>query len=214
MYPENDDQYDEATIESVKDEGKGWQMTRDDGWSYYVSDENSFPPRKGMLARFYGKGIGFTIRGLFLDGRKVFYRTEAEDSIYRDKELYGADAKEWLARWDGGKSVWSIEMGGLGPGYEQAIQVTAAEILRHIISVGYDSTQWDDSEKWKADCDSIRKASFDNEVINKLGLSGAQYGAASQIATKIYMDGPIKIMNNPDIKDRHIQVSKNFPAAA
>ena len=30
------------------------------------------------------------------------------------------DAAEQLRRWDAGDSIWTVEMGGLGPGYEQA----------------------------------------------------------------------------------------------
>src|SRR5271166_5092790 len=40
------------------------------------------------------------------------------------------DAKEQLRRWDNGDSIWSIEMGGFGPGYEQALQICAIEIVR------------------------------------------------------------------------------------
>lgn len=40
------------------------------------------------------------------------------------------DAREQLRQWDGGGAIWSIEIGGLGPGYEQAIQVLAIEIVR------------------------------------------------------------------------------------
>lgn len=32
--------------------------------------------------------------------------------------------EEALARWDAGETVFTAEMGGLGPGYEQAIQET------------------------------------------------------------------------------------------
>ena len=51
-------------------------------------------------------------------------------------KFYGKDAVEWLRRWDAGEGVWSIEMGGIGPGYEQCIQITAAEILRYMIAEG------------------------------------------------------------------------------
>ncbi len=136
------------------------------------------------------------------------------DKEHQEIELYGADAKDWLGRWDAGKTVWSIEMGGLGPGYEQCIHMTAAEILRFMLEKNYDSAFWEDSEIWKRDCDEIRGAIFKNEVISSLGLSGAQYGAALNLASHIYMKGPRAMMSNPDIKDRHIQVSKDFPGAA
>ena len=211
MYPENDDNYEETTIKSVKDSGSGWSIEREDGFSFYVSEDQAPMPRVGMLARFYGKGIGFSVRGLFLDGKKAYYRTEEEEKEKHNIDCYGKDAQDWLNRWDGGKTVWSIEMGGMGPGYEQAIQVTVAEVLRHLIDESYDHSSWSDTDKAKDDGEKIRKASFDNKVIDGLGLSGAQYGAAFQVATKLYMDGPIGVMTSDQVADRHIQISKSFP---
>ena len=46
-------------------------------------------------------------------------------------------AAELVAAWDRGDLVPTIEMGGLGPGYEQAIQVLMIELLR---SAGPDAT--------------------------------------------------------------------------
>ena len=49
-----------------------------------------------------------------------------------DEDFFGAapTAQEQLKRWDEGRSIWTISMGGLGPSYEQAIQVLAIEIVR------------------------------------------------------------------------------------
>lgn len=48
--------------------------------------------------------------------------------------VYATDAGEQLRRWDSGDPIWTIEMGGMGPGYEQAIQVLAIEIVRDEIN--------------------------------------------------------------------------------
>lgn len=129
-------------------------------------------------------------------------------------EFYGADAAEWLRRWDEGRIVWSIEMGGLGPWYEQCIQITAAEILRHLLDRKYDHTKWDDKEHWKRDRDEIEQYGHTNPVIKKLGLSGAQWGVACNLASNFYSMGPAKIMRDQRIEDRKIQVQRSFPAAA
>jgi hypothetical protein len=77
----------------------------------------------------------------------------------------------------------------------------------------YDHSKWvDEDDTWKKDCDEIKKEAFKNNVIEKLGLSGAQFGGALQVASRLYMFGPIKIMEDVTIKDRHIQVSKYFPS--
>lgn len=126
-------------------------------------------------------------------------------------ELYEATAAEWLQRWDRGESVWSVEMGGLGPGYEQCIQITAAEILRHMIAGGYDASRWDTSEAWRSDLEKIEGGVLESGAISKLGLSGAQWGAAVNLAANLYQRGPRVALSDGRVKDRHIQVRRDFP---
>lgn len=47
----------------------------------------------------------------------------------KDYPLTVTDA---LKLWDDGELLWSLEMGGLGPAYEQAIQVGIIELCRRI----------------------------------------------------------------------------------
>ena len=211
-YPENDEQFEEQTLTGVEqNKDGGWTIKYDGAWCFFVDADSPVVPEVGMAARFYGRGIGSRVRGLFLDGVRVFYRTEVEDEERAEVDLYGADAKDWLKRWDEGKSVWSIEMGRLGPGYEQCIQITAAEILRHLLDAEYDAAGWERPDIWKRDRDLIEAAGHQNAVIKELGLSGAQWGGAMNIAANLYRDGPRKIMNDDRVKDRKIQVRRDFP---
>jgi hypothetical protein len=127
-------------------------------------------------------------------------------------EFYGQDAADWLRRWDEGKTVWSIEMGGLGPGYEQCIAILTAEILRIYLDKKYD---FDAAEKDELIWNNIRKERdeilFSNKVVSDLGVSGAQMGAAANLAGHLYRRGPVAVMNDPEVKDRHIQISRQFP---
>ena len=123
-------------------------------------------------------------------------------------EMYGKDAADWLARWDAGQPVWSISMGGMGPGYEQALQTCAAQVLRHLLDTKYDHSKWEDKGIWEHDRKKIENWTYRDPTIDAVGPSGAMMGAAMSLATKIYMFGPVSIMANPDVKDRHIQVSK------
>ncbi len=214
MYP-NDDQFKELTIAKVDGDAKtGWGMERSDGWHFSCPAYSPIEPKPGMTVRFYGKGIGFPVRGLFIDGVKVFYFTEDEHKEKQEIELYGASPADWLERWDAGHSVWSIEMGGLGPGYEQCIQITAAEILRHMIAEGYDWRQWENKDTWRRVRDKIEEYGFANETIKQLGLSGAQWGGACNLAACIFRMGPRGVMNDERVKDRKIQVQRTFPQAA
>lgn len=213
MFPTDDTQFSEKAIESVSRDGDSYAITCD-GWTLWCGKDCPIEPKVGQLARQYGRGIGSPVRGLFIDGVKIWYRTEKEEAEHQEIEMYGADAADWLARWDAGKSVWSIEMGGLGPGYEQCIQIVAAEVLRFLINNKVDcATQYTD-DAWKELSERINKSLWANPAIEALGLSGAQAGAAKSLATKLYQDGPRGVMNTAEIKDRRILVSKNFPRMA
>lgn len=118
-------------------------------------------------------------------------------------------ASDWLAKWDAGDPVWSIEMGGIGPGYEQCIQITAAEVLRHMLAAEYDAASWQDKDKWAKDREAIEKTIFANETIKDLGLSGAQWGAAVNLASCLYKRGPDSL-NDDAVKDRRILVSNSM----
>lgn len=214
-FPQNDDEFIEYVLEGVEpSKSGGYSLSFDGCLACHSGDNNPIEPKVGMVMRQYGKGFGSPFRGIYIDGVKFFYRTPAEDKEYRDVQAYGADAADWLKRWDDGRSVWSIEMGGLGPGYEQAIQITVAEILRHLLDAKYDHKVWADQDAWKRDREKIDAAGFANERIKQLGLSGAQWGAAMSLATSLYMNGPRHIMTDERVKDRHIQVSRTFPQAA
>lgn len=109
--------------------------------------------------------------------------------------------QEWLARWDNGETVWTIEMGGLGPGYEQAIQLLFVELVRD--NQGKPIPTTEAFPKWG------------NATVSRIdktcgGFSGAQVWAAKQIAYRMLRDGPKKFKASIP-EDRQIQVSKFFP---
>ena len=206
-----DNDFHDVVIEKVRSFDKGgWQITHD-GMSFAIPSESPVAPEVGMAVRFYPKAIlGCRIRGLFLDGECVFYRTEEEDKEKAQIELYGADAADLLARWDAGRGVFSIDMGGMGPGYEQALQITVFEILRDLLTRKPDMAAWEDKDAWTAERDLI-DANV-SPIVSSLGLSGAQWGAALSLAVAFYMRGPRQCLGEK--ADRQIQVSNSFPHLA
>jgi hypothetical protein len=209
-FPVNDDQFQDSMIAKVvRTQSGAWEITQDSGWSLMLDADSPVEPREGASLRLYGKGIGYPFRGVFVDGRKAFYRNEAEQDRHQDVQNYGADAAEYVRRWDEQGRVWSIEMGGLGPGYEQALQLAMVEVLRHLVATKPDSSVWAvSSDAWRAQIDSMHEPMM--PILDPLGLSGAQWGAACALAGKIYADGPIAVLKAAK-PDRKIQVSRRFP---
>lgn len=120
---------------------------------------------------------------------------------------------EQVEAWDRGESVWSIALGGLGPGYEQAIQIAAIEFAR--AATGMDRTF--DEERDMAEltrrCDEALKR-FDDQIG---GITGAMYGAAKWLAWQwCFEGGPAALVERARESgkgERVIQVSKRFPRA-
>lgn len=122
-------------------------------------------------------------------------------------------AQELIDAWDAGETIWSIEMGGLGPGYEQALQVAAIEMTRKAIYFKQCGDKEKDTEVFTMLCDEALKL-----IDDKLGgLSGAQYGAARYLAWNWITKGPetlYKIYRDAEKEgkeNRMIQVSNMWP---
>ncbi len=125
-------------------------------------------------------------------------------------DLVAPDAAEQLRRWDAGESIWSVEMGGLGPGYEQAIQTLAIEIVRDNLGKPLPTQEtwnnWGDSTITRIDYQ------LPDGKWSCGGFSGAQVGAAKGIALRWLRDGPQQAHDSAPA-DRRIQVSKFWPHA-
>jgi len=123
--------------------------------------------------------------------------------------MYPTNVKEAVELWDKGETIWSIEMGGLGPGYEQAIQLLMVEILRdHCNDII--PTDKKEHEDWLK--------TFGEKTVHRInetagGYSGAQVGAVKNLAYQFLVNGWGKIMAMKDLKDRKIQVSNFWPKA-
>lgn len=113
-------------------------------------------------------------------------------------------AREVLQAWDNNEIIHTIEMGGLGPGYEQAIHAAVFETIRELLGVDLKSIPDEELS------DFMNKAMWGSAEISKLGLSGAQAGAAKHVAYKALTIGWEELQKIiPD--DRRIMVRKHFP---
>lgn len=116
--------------------------------------------------------------------------------------LYANSIEELIGRWDEGRTIFTIEMGGLGPSYEQCIHICCFELLR-------ERDKWLESKDDELE-NNMNQTIWGNAECKKLGLSGAQAGAAKQIAYRFATYGYRESLKTIP-EDRKIQVSKKFP---
>lgn len=128
---------------------------------------------------------------------------------------------EALAAWDAGDEVQTVEMGGLGLGYEMAIQCVAFELMRALR---------DDPDLARMNAETPNDGVFPqafkdrlDAIVRKLdekdengryklgGLSGAQVGAAKNIAINLTRHGYANAREK--VPDRLIFVRKQDPKA-
>lgn len=114
------------------------------------------------------------------------------------------EISKWLSDYDNGNEVESVSMGGMGHGYECAIQDCAIETLRALPEVPPE-----DKQEFR---DVIENAS--NHAVRVLdgvhGFSGAQVGAAKNMASVFWRQTPTKgldMIRNSD-PERIIKIVK------
>jgi len=97
------------------------------------------------------------------------------------KSIYPETAADALARWDAGYPVFTIEMGGLGPGYEQAIHIGVFELIRAL--QGHEEALATANEVGHRRLGEVLdEYLLPISKVKSLGLSGAQAGAIKSLA--------------------------------
>lgn len=127
-------------------------------------------------------------------------------------ELYPATIEDALKRWDEGHLVWTIEMGGIGPSYEQAIQVGIIELCRRIKDVDLPDSS-EENEQGESKLNDVLDGHLRlvcKEVDTLDGLSGAQAGAIKNLAYNYKIHGWAHTLEKVG-KERLIMVSNCWP---
>lgn len=95
-YPHGDNEHQTYTIEKVEGDAiRGWTVTFDGCCCFGIPPTSPVVPTVNMAVRQYGRGFGFVVRGVFLDGRRVFYRTEREQ---REQDKHDSAVQEGRQR--------------------------------------------------------------------------------------------------------------------
>lgn len=99
-----------------------------------------------------------------------------------------------LEKWDAGEPVVTVEMGGLGEGYEMAIQTLAFELIRDAEPIPESGVidNWGDQTVAR---------------LNGYGFSGAQVGAAKNLAANFLKFGYEESMATVP-EDRKITITR------
>lgn len=72
----------------------GWSITTEDGWSLWIGEDSPVVPKRGMHARYWGRGIGHPVRGVALGGTLVRYETEDQRRANLQRYLDERDAQD------------------------------------------------------------------------------------------------------------------------
>jgi hypothetical protein len=90
--PWDDDQFEDVVIDEARPvESGGWDLRFVGGMGFYLSAEYGATPKAGGLVRLYGRGFGYPVRGLALNGHVLYYETEQQ---YRDRSMANQLARE------------------------------------------------------------------------------------------------------------------------
>lgn len=90
MKKSQDKQFRDVVIKEVSKDS----FTSEDGWSFGIKKEWGVKIKPGDVARFYGKGIGYTVRGLDINGVQCFYRTEKQQEAEHAKWVRNNEAEQ------------------------------------------------------------------------------------------------------------------------
>ena len=87
---QSDTEYEDHVLTDVTSERTGY-VIKHGAWSLFI-DDPGFKPKVGETARYFGRGIGSTVRGVVINGRVAFYLTVAEQEAKHRaymKQLHG-----------------------------------------------------------------------------------------------------------------------------
>ena len=127
----------------------------------------------------------------------------------KKNDLYPETVEDALSKWDGMETVFTIEMGGLGPGYEQAIQIGVIEMCRLLLGEKFPEDNKELNDFFDKNLSTVNRK-FD------LQLSGAQAGAINNLSYRYLKNGWANTIRDfkkqcPEQEDRIILVSNHWP---
>lgn len=84
----------EYTIQRVQKSDRGWTIEFDGAHCFFIPAESPVEPKPGMTMTHFGRGIGYEVRGVLLDGQCVYYRTEEEQKAKNKADTEARHAEQ------------------------------------------------------------------------------------------------------------------------
>lgn len=114
-----DSQYQEHVVAKVDADGS---FTMDDGWSFGgIPDGCAVRPTVGATVRLYGRGTGYPVRGLAIDGEVAYYRTEAEDRAKHEADQAAREIEKTAAWERAGRAEYEEKFATLPPVFQKRL---------------------------------------------------------------------------------------------
>lgn len=144
--------------------------------------------------------VGF-LTGKYQKKIAQYLAKKKNDLLVTHKMKETMTLKQAVKQYDSGSPIWSIEMGGLGPGYEQGIQLSCFEIIKKLKFIAPKGNQATINKRLDDALSIVDKR-------HNIGHSGASAGASMWLAYKFMKTGYAETINTAP-KNRLIQVDNN-----
>ncbi len=116
------DEFNISTIKSIdpaKDGTADFTVGSSDGWSLYVENKQGLPlPNVGESLVCFGRGMGYTVRGIGGSDHLYRYRTEAEEEVKHQKWVAEREAQQ-QADWNKGLLEFNAKVGAMPEVFRQ-----------------------------------------------------------------------------------------------
>lgn len=117
-----DEEFEATTLDRVERQGDSWVLHHGGlVFGYSASEAPDFEPRVGDEARFYGRGLGYVVRGLAIRGQVIFYRTADEQRVEQDLQVAEYKAKRAREFEESGRTKLDADYAALPPIFQARI---------------------------------------------------------------------------------------------
>lgn len=112
--------WDTETITAVRPYDEGWDISMGGSGILVPNDLCDVPPAIGETVEFYGRGFGYDVRGIVIEGRIYRYLTEEEAEVAR-KEMLERERRKKDAAWEEGKEAFMDRVEALPPEFRKRV---------------------------------------------------------------------------------------------